>query len=344
MVTAYVPWGLDRVNDCDLPLDGVVTKQNAEGTKVFILDTGIRTTHNDLKKDDETTMVSSSCSTDFMDDGGYDYDGHGHGTHVASTACGKDYGVAENCVLCAVKVMDRYGSGTWSAVIAGVDYVKTTCPNGGCVANMSLGGGAYSQVDDAVNEAVEAGNIFVVAAGNSNANACNYSPARAANAITVGSTTHTDARSSYSNYGTCLDIYAPGSSIQAASSTSDTSYITMSGTSMASPHVAGLAAGILGSGVVSPADVQTELEKAAASGKVSDAKTGSPNLLAVIDPAGDCPTPGPTPAPTPGPTSAPTPGPTPNCSNYNHKNCPNTCNVISPAKGKKCCSATDSCS
>ena len=160
-----------------------------------------------------------------------------YSTHVASTTCGKTYGVAKDCDLCAVKVLSNLGSGSISGVIEGVDHVAANCPAGmKCVANMSLGGGFSQSLNNAVAAAVTAGVTMVVAAGNENSNACNKSPASAATAITVGSTTSSDARSSFSNFGECLDIYAPGSAIKAAWTGSATATNTISGTSMASPR------------------------------------------------------------------------------------------------------------
>jgi len=266
-------WGLDRVDQRDRPLNGTYV-YNADGTGVrsYILDTGILPNHVDFG-----SRVSSGYTA--ISDGRGTSDCNGHGTHVAGTVGGTTWGVAKNTQLVAVRVLDCRGSGTTSGVIAGVDWVaaQTYRP---AVANMSLGGGASSTMDNAVTNAVSKGVTFVVAAGNSNANACNYSPARAATAITVGATTNTDARASYSNFGSCLDIFAPGSSITAPWYTSTTATNTISGTSMASPHVAGAAALFLqGNPTASPATVTSALTGNSTTGKVTSAGTGSPNLL-----------------------------------------------------------------
>ena len=173
-----------------------------------------------------------------MNDGNGTNDCNGHGTHVAGTTGGTTYGVAKQVTLHAVRVLSCTGSGSNAGVIAGVDWVTQNHVKP-AVANMSLGGGVSTALDQAVANSISAGVSYAIAAGNSNANACNSSPARVASAVTVGSTTNTDARSSFSNFGTCLDIFAPGSSITSAWNTSDTATNTISGTSMASPHVAG---------------------------------------------------------------------------------------------------------
>ena len=228
---------------------------------------------------------------------------------VAGTVGGATYGVAKNVNLVAVKVLGCAGGGTWSGVLSGIEWVQTDC-TGTCVANMSLGGGQSSTIDNAVNAVVAAGIPFAVAAGNDNANACSYSPAAAVNAITVGSTTSSDGRSSFSNYGTCVDIFAPGSSITAAWINSDTSLNTISGTSMASPHVAGIAAIYLGNDpTLSWEAVTAKMLDSASPGRISSPGTGSPNLLAYVIDEPTAPTSTP---PTPAPASAP-PTPQPEC-------------------------------
>lgn len=266
-------WGLDRTDQRDLPLDNNYHYDfDGSGVTAYVVDTGVLNSHNDFGG-------RASSGYDFIDNDFDATDCNGHGTHVAGTIGGASYGVAKNVNIVGVRVLNCSGSGSNSGVIAGINWVKDNA-SGPSVANMSLGGGASQATDDAVNAAVAAGISFVVAAGNDNSNACNYSPARAANAITVGSTTSSDARSSFSNYGTCLDIYAPGSSITSAWYTSNSATNTISGTSMAAPHVAGVAAVYLNQTPnMTPAQVTSLLKTRATSGKVSDAKTGSPNSL-----------------------------------------------------------------
>ena len=266
-------WGLDRIDQANLPLNNSYS-YDADGTGVnaYIVDTGVRITHN---------LFGGRGSSGYtaINDGNGTNDCQGHGTHVAGTVGSSTYGVAKNVDIIAVRVLGCDGTGSNSGVIAGIDWVADNHVKP-AVANMSLGGGASSATDNAVNAAVSKGITMVVAAGNDNSNACSYSPARAANAITVGSTASNDSRSSFSNYGSCLDIYAPGSSITSTWSTSNSATNTISGTSMASPHVAGVAALYLDDNPgATPAQVQAAIETAAVTGKVSDAKSGSPNLL-----------------------------------------------------------------
>lgn len=268
-------WGLDRIDQRDLPLNGGYQyNYTGAGVNAFIIDTGIRATHNDL-----TSRVNVSAGFSAINDGKGTDDCNGHGTHVAGTVGGTIWGVAKGASLIPVRVLDCNGSGTWSGVIAGVDWVANSTLRP-AVANMSLGGGASQAVDDAVAGAVSKGATMVVAAGNSNANACNYSPARAPSAITVGATTSADARASYSNYGNCLDLFAPGSAITSAWITSDSATNTISGTSMASPHVAGVAALALAANTAAtPWAVASFLTNNATPGKISSPGTGSPNRL-----------------------------------------------------------------
>lgn len=266
-------WGLDRVDQRNLPLNGTYTySTNGATVDAYIFDTGIRTDHT------EFTGRSVSGYDAF---GGTTNDGNGHGTHVAGTVGGTIYGIAKSIRLIAVRVLDNAGSGTTSGVIAGVDWAVAHHAAGKpAVGNMSLGGGASTATDDAVKRAVADGIVMVVAAGNSNANAANYSPARVPEAITVGATTSTDARASYSNFGSILDIFAPGSSITSAWHTSSTATNTISGTSMACPHVAGVAALYLEANPgATPAQVEQALKAAATPNLVTSAGTGSPNLL-----------------------------------------------------------------
>jgi len=288
-------WGLDRIDQRDLPLNGNYNfNATGAGVKAYIVDTGIRATH---------TQIAGRVISGFtaINDGLGTNDGNGHGTHVSGTVGGSTFGVAKNVTLVAVRVLDSSGNGTNSGVIAGVDFVTSDHQAGQpAVANMSLGGGASSALDTAVANAVSDGVTFAVAAGNENQNACNVSPARTASAITVGSTTMTDARSSFSNFGTCVDIFAPGSSITSSWNTSDTATNTISGTSMATPHVAGVAALFLETNpTASPATVTAAIVNNSTPNKVTNAGTGSPNRLLFSLLTG-APPPTPTPTPIPG--------------------------------------------
>jgi hypothetical protein len=266
-------WGIDRVDQASLPLNQTYN-YNADGTGVhaYIIDTGVRLTHSQF-----TGRMGNGY--DSITVGGTGADCHGHGTHVAGTVGGTTHGLAKKVIIHPVRVLDCQGSGTDAQVIDGINWVAANAVKP-AVANMSLGGGASQALDDSVTALVNSGVATAVAAGNDNSNACNYSPARAAAAITVGSTTSSDARSSFSNYGTCLDIYAPGSSITSASNASDTGTTSMSGTSMASPHVAGVAALYLSANPTATAQqVRDALVNNGTAGKVTSPGTGSPNVL-----------------------------------------------------------------
>jgi subtilisin family serine protease len=265
------PWGLDRIDQRNLPLSASYTYNwTGSGVRVYVIDTGIRTAH---------TQFGGRASNVFDAFGGNGQDCHGHGTHVSGTVGGSTYGVAKSSLLRGVRVLNCSGSGSNSGVIAGVDWVRVNRINP-AVANMSLGGGISSALDTAVNNLSNSGVAIAVAAGNSNANACNSSPARAANAITVGSTTTSDARSSFSNFGTCLDIFAPGSGILSAWFTSNTATATLSGTSMASPHVAGVAALYKQANPsASATTIRNAIVNGATTNVVTNAGSGSPNRL-----------------------------------------------------------------
>ncbi len=272
-VQANPTWGLDRIDQHVLPYD----KQygyayNGTGVRVYVLDTGVRSTHTDFGGRAYKVF-------DAIGDGQNGNDCNGHGTHVAGTIAGTTYGVAKGAKIYAVRVLDCSGSGSYSQVIAGVDWVRTHHIHP-AVASMSLGGAAYASLDTAINNLIAHGVLVVVAAGNSNANACNYSPARVPNAMTVAATTSSDARASYSNYGSCVDIFAPGSNITSAWNTSDTATNTISGTSMATPHVTGVVANYLQTHTTaSPAAIVTALKSYATNNLVTNPGTGSPNKL-----------------------------------------------------------------
>lgn len=267
-------WGLDRIDQADRPLDTLYHYNfTGAGVYAFIVDTGIRATHTEFG-----TRVVPGFSN--IADGRGTDDCDGHGTHVAGTVGGAVHGVAKGVTLVPVRVLDCTGAGTWSGVIEGIDWVASQAGMRPAVANMSLGGSASSSVNAAVARAVAAGVTVVVAAGNENRDACTVSPASEPTAVTVGATTSTDARASFSNYGTCVDLFAPGASIRSTWITSDTATNTISGTSMASPHAAGVAALALQSNPgASPAAVSRFLVDNASLNKLSSVGSGSPNRL-----------------------------------------------------------------
>lgn len=270
-------WGIDRTDQSTLPLDGTFTYETSgAAVDAYIFDTGIRQDHAEFGG-------RAKPGYDAIVAGGTSNDGNGHGTHVAGTVGGITYGMAKQTNLFAVKVLADNGSGSWSGVVAGIDWAvghHTTRP---AVGNMSLGGGASTSVDDAVRRAVADGIVMCVAAGNDYQNAANYSPARTAEAITVGATTSTDGFASYSNFGSIVDILAPGSSIKSAWFTSSTAVNTISGTSMATPHVAGAAALYLETYPGStPAQVSSGLKSIATPNRIASVPTGTPNLLLYV--------------------------------------------------------------
>jgi len=273
------PWGLDRIDQTNLPLSGTYTYPDSggSGATVYVLDTGVRITHQQFGG-------RASYGYDFIDNDATAQDGYGHGTFVATNVAGSTYGVAKQAKIVAVRVLGNDGSGTTTGVIAGVNWI-TANHVANSVANVSLGGGASTTLDTAVTNSIAAGVTYAIAAGNNGLLASNYSPARVPNAITVGATTSTDARASYSNYGATVDIFAPGSSITAGWNTSDTATYTGSGTSFATPHVAGAAALYLtahpGS---SPATVGAALVNGATNNVLTSVGTGSPNKLLKLVP------------------------------------------------------------
>lgn len=271
-------WGLDRIDQRNQPLDTMYNYGNtATNVTAYVIDTGVLTSHVDF---------GGRASIGYDALGGSGQDCNGHGTHVAGTVGGSAYGVAKGVRLKAVRVLDCTGSGTNTSVISGINWVTANkaLP---AVANMSLGGGYSSALNTAVANSIAAGVTYVVAAGNSNANACSGSPSSTPAAITVGATTSTDARASYSNYGSCLDIFAPGSSIKSDWYSSTTATNTISGTSMATPHVVGAAALYLAANpTATPDAVAAALRSSATPNKVTSAGTGSPNLLLYVASSG----------------------------------------------------------
>lgn len=246
------PWGLDRIDQATLPLDNAFSyDSDGTGVTAYVVDTGTRGTHTDFGG----RVTSGWNGTG--DPGGGNSDCHGHGTHVAGTVAGTKYGVAKKATIVPIRVLTCSGSGYTSTIVQGIDWAIAQHQDGTpAVMNMSLGGGVDSALDAAIASAVADGIVVVVAAGNSNADACTFSPARAPSAITVGATDQTDAKASFSNWGTCLDVWAPGVGILSDYRTGDTATTTMSGTSMASPHVAGAVARLLSANpLLTPSEV-----------------------------------------------------------------------------------------
>lgn len=271
-------WGLDRIDQTNLPLNSDYSYANTgAGVTVYILDTGIWQTHQEF-------AGRASGGFTAIADGNGTNDCNGHGTHVAGTVGGTTTGVAKDVNLVAVRVLGCGGSGSTSGVIAGIDWVTANAV-APAVANMSLGGGFSTALNNAVAASIASGVTYALSAGNDNFNACLFSPGSTPPALTVGSTTITDARSGFSNFGTCVDIFAPGSGIFSSYAFADNNYATLSGTSMASPHVAGAAARYLEANPGStPAQVGAGLIAAATPGVVTNPGAGSPNLLLFAPP------------------------------------------------------------
>ncbi|MET7494201.1 S8 family peptidase [Streptomyces sp900116325] len=272
-------WGLDRIDQAETAGDHAYTYPDSagEGVTAYVIDTGVRVTHKEFEG-------RASSGFDAVDNDDSADDGNGHGTHVAGTIAGATFGVAKKAKIVAVRVLDDSGSGTTEQVVAGIDWV-TAHHEGPSVANMSLGGSADPALDAAVQKAIASGVTFAVAAGNESADAGEGSPARVPEAITVASSTVDDEQSSFSNYGSVVDIYAPGSDITSSWNDSDDATTTISGTSMATPHVVGAAAVYLaGHQDATPAEVATALTGGATLDAISNATEGTPNkLLKIVD-------------------------------------------------------------
>ncbi|WOI59351.1 S8 family peptidase [Streptomyces fradiae] len=272
-------WGLDRVDQADTAGDGKYTYPDGggEGVTAYVIDTGVRVTHKDFEG-------RATHGFDAVDNDDTADDGNGHGTHVAGTIAGAAHGVAKKAKIVAVRVLDDSGSGTTDQVIAGIDWVAKNA-QGPSVANMSLGGGADEAIDEAVRKAIAAGITFGVAAGNESSDAGQGSPARVEEAITVASSTRNDAQSDFSNFGAVVDIYAPGSDITSTWNDSDEGTKTISGTSMATPHVVGAAAVYLsGHRDATPDQVATALVGGATTDKITNPSQGTANkLLKVVE-------------------------------------------------------------
>jgi len=272
-------WGLDRIDQrANAATNSYSFATNGAGVTVYVIDTGISTSHS---------QFTGRARIGFDAFGSNGIDTNGHGTHVAGTIAGSTYGVAPAASLVSVRVLDQYGAGSVSGVISGIDWTINDHVTGPAVINMSLGAGKSASLESAVDRAYNDGITVVSAAGNANVDACTTSPGgNKASGLTVGATTISDARASYSNFGACLDLFAPGSEIVSAGILSTSAVATMSGTSMAAPHVAGLAARYLSaSTAATPSQVMNALITSATPNVVTNAGTLSPNKLAYGDPA-----------------------------------------------------------
>lgn len=296
------PWGLDRSDQRSLPLNGTYnySPDAGKGVNVYVVDSGVLAGHTQFtgRTADGWTRVQDGLGTS---------DCNGHGTHVAGTTAGSTYGVAKAATVIPVRIFGCEGTGYMSDVVAGLDWIAQHHTAGTpAVANLSVGGGISATTDAAVQRVIDDGVTVVVAAGNSAADACNASPARTPAAITVAATDRNDAQASFSNFGSCVDIYAPGQSITSAWHTSTTAQASASGTSMAAPHVAGAAAVLLSRNpALTPAQVSTDIVNFSTAGLVTNATAGTPNRLLYVPEAGATPAPAPAPAPAPVTASAP---------------------------------------
>ncbi|MFB7588721.1 S8 family serine peptidase [Streptomyces sp. NPDC056169] len=272
-------WGLDRIDQADTAGDQKYSypDNGGEGVTAYVIDTGVRISHQDFGG-------RASHGFDAVDNDNTADDGNGHGTHVAGTIAGTSHGVAKKSKVVAVRVLDDNGSGTTEQVVAGIDWV-TQNHSGPSVANMSLGGGADEALDAAVKRAIDSGVTFAVAAGNESSDAGQGSPSRVPDALTVASSTKDDEQSDFSNFGAVVDLYAPGSDITSAWNDSDTGTKTISGTSMAAPHVAGAAALYLAANPsATPADTAAALTGAATADAIKNASSGTANKLLKVAP------------------------------------------------------------